>query len=322
MKNLGNLIGGRGAAAMLDHIHAMVALLEKDGGLLAYNRAFEDFKTSLPDINTLEDFFLDKKDFQNRVRSGKRERWVAELVHSKDGQTVHCDCLITPLKNDQLLFVAEHLQADFTLAKKIQSLSNQVEMYKKDNDTAKYLMRRKQIDLDGVMAQAQEVMKIDPLTFLPNRRLIIRELQDEVLRAQRYSTPLSISVVDIDHFKRINDTYGHVSGDEVLRHVGYQLRDSIRHPDMSGRYGGEEFLIILPNSDSSAAVEQASRLCRKVRETEVHINGHTVQVTISIGIAEFRVGVDTWESFLNRADTAMYEAKRAGRDRWMVAEET
>jgi len=149
--------------------------------------------------------------------------------------------------------------------------------------------------------------------------MIVRELQSEVLRVQRYNNPLSISVVDIDHFKNVNDTYGHQVGDEALRQVAYQLRDHIRHPDMAGRYGGEEFLILLPNSDSKAAAEQASRLCRQVRETDIQVDGNTLALTISIGIAQFRNGEDTWETLLNRADNAMYEAKTEGRDRWVVA---
>ena len=141
---------------------------------------------------------------------------------------------------------------------------------------------------------------MDPLTFLPNRRMILRELQDEVLRAERYHTQFSISLVDVDHFKKVNDSYGHLTGDEVLKQVGTKLKDQIRHPDLAGRYGGEEFLILLPNSDSKAAAEQAARLCRQLRDMVVQAHNHALQVTISIGIAEYEFGVDTWESLLNR----------------------
>jgi diguanylate cyclase (GGDEF)-like protein len=150
--------------------------------------------------------------------------------------------------------------------------------------------------------------------------MIIRTLQDEVLRVARYPAPFSISVVDVDFFKKVNDSYGHLVGDEVLRHVAYQLRDNVRHPDMVGRYGGEEFLILLPNTDSKEGAEQAARLCKCVREAQFPVGGQNLKVTVSIGVAQFQPGVDTWDSLLNRADTAMYEAKKKGRDRSCVME--
>jgi diguanylate cyclase (GGDEF)-like protein len=126
-------------------------------------------------------------------------------------------------------------------------------------------------------------------------------------------------VADVDFFKRVNDDYGHMIGDELLKHVASQLRDHIRHPDLVGRYGGEEFLILLPNTTSEEAAEQAARLCKYVRESKLHFNEHVLGVTISIGVAQYQPGMDTWDTLLNRADNAMYEAKNGGRDRWCVA---
>jgi diguanylate cyclase (GGDEF)-like protein len=198
-------------------------------------------------------------------------------------------------------------------------LNKQVKLFKVERDVANKLVRRKHTEVNAVMAQAHEVSQMDALTFLPNRRMILRELQDEVLRAERYHTQFTISLVDVDHFKKVNDSYGHLTGDEVLRQVGTKLKEQIRHPDLAGRYGGEEFLILLPNSDSKAAAEQAARLCRQVRDMVVQANKYSLQVTISIGIAGYEFGVDTWESLLNRADISLYEAKSSGRDRWAVA---
>ena len=194
-------------------------------------------------------------------------------------------------------------------------------MFQEESESAKKIARKKQIEMEGVMIQAQEIAEIDALTFLFNRRMIVKKLQDEVIRAERYDSMLSASVVDVDHFKVVNDTYGHLVGDDVLRQVASQLQNNIRQPDIVGRYGGEEFLILLPNSDSRAAGEQAARLCKNVREAVVHINNseQTLSITISIGVAQFQHGVDTWDSLLNRADNAMYEAKNAGRDRWAAA---
>ncbi|HUG34611.1 MAG TPA: GGDEF domain-containing protein [Anaerolineales bacterium] len=186
---------------------------------------------------------------------------------------------------------------------------------------ARRALEIKEIELKAVLAQAHETTNIDVLTLLPNRRKIIVDLQEEVIRSTRYGTPLSISIVDIDHFKNVNDTYGHATGDDVLRTIAARLREQIRHPDTLGRYGGEEFLIVLPNSELKAAVEQANRLCQHVRSMRIESNGQNLSVTISIGVAQTKITEENWEQFLHRADVAMYQAKNNGRDGWAVAEE-
>ncbi len=205
------------------------------------------------------------------------------------------------------------------LSKKYQKLLEDFQKLEAEYQKTKRALEIREIEVKSILVQAHELANIDVLTFLPNRRKIIVELQEEVIRASRYGTPLSISILDIDHFKKVNDTYGHTTGDETLRSVAARLREHIRHPDVIGRYGGEEFLIVLPNSKAEAAAEQATRLCREIRFTQVEANNHVLSVTISIGIAQFRVGQENWEGFLNRADEAMYKAKNAGRDRWVVA---
>lgn len=177
----------------------------------------------------------------------------------------------------------------------------------------------KEIELKAVLAQAHEITNTDVLTLLPNRRKIIVDLQQEVIRSTRYGTPLSISIVDIDHFKDVNDTYGHATGDEVLRTIAARLREQIRHPDTLGRYGGEEFLIVLPNSELKAAAEQANRLCQHMRALRVDSNNQGIAVTISIGVAQLKIAQENWEQFLHRADVAMYQAKNNGRDGWATA---
>lgn len=204
---------------------------------------------------------------------------------------------------------------------KYEKLLKEFQQVEAELQKAKRALEIKEIELKAVLTQAHEIRDTDVLTFLPNRRKIIVDLQEEVIRSMRYSTPLSISLLDIDHFKSVNDTYGHTTGDEVLRTISARLREQIRHPDTIGRYGGEEFLIVLPNSKSNAAVEQASRLCNHVRGLQVSSNDHILSVTISIGIAQYKIGEETWEQLLHRADMALYQAKNNGRDQWAVAEE-
>lgn len=198
-----------------------------------------------------------------------------------------------------------------------QRLSTELTKIQIELENAKRTIKIKEIELNAVIAQAEEVSHVDALTCLPNRRQVIKQLQNEVIRAERYDTRLSISMIDLDHFKKINDSYGHTIGDQVLFQLANILQESVREADTVGRYGGEEFLVVLPNTSLKDAVEQASRLCKRIRETDINI-GELIRMTISIGVAEYRHGQENWQKFLSRADLALYEAKNTGRDRWAV----
>lgn len=212
------------------------------------------------------------------------------------------------------------MHANSELSMKYQRLMDDFQKLEIEYQKTKRTLEIREIEVRAILAQAHELANTDVLTFLPNRRKIISSLQEEVIRSNRYGAPLAISILDLDHFKKVNDTYGHTAGDEVLRGVAARLREQIRHPDTLGRYGGEEFLIVLPNSEVQAAAEQASRLCQRIRNLRIDSKEHVLSVTISIGIAQLRIGQENWEGFLHRADEALYEAKENGRDRWVVAE--
>lgn len=212
------------------------------------------------------------------------------------------------------------MHAETTLASKYRKLLAEFQKLESEYEKTKRTLEIREIEVRAILAQAHELANTDVLTFLPNRRKIISTLQEEVIRSNRYGTPLAVSILDIDHFKKVNDTYGHTAGDQVLRSVAACLRAQIRHPDTIGRYGGEEFLIVLPNSEMQAAAEQASRLCQQIRKFRIDVNEHVTSVTISIGVAQFKVGQETWDELLHRADTALYHAKEKGRDRWAAAE--
>jgi diguanylate cyclase (GGDEF)-like protein len=201
----------------------------------------------------------------------------------------------------------------------VQRLRGELEEAKKELEALKRIIRIKEIELSAVLAQAEEVSHVDALTCLPNRRQVIKQLQNEVFRAERYRTRLSVSMIDIDHFKAINDSYGHTVGDQVLFQLANILQDNVRSPDTVGRYGGEEFLVVLPNTALNAATEQAARLLKRIRETDINI-GEMIRMTVSIGLAEYKHGQENWQKFLSRADLALYEAKNAGRDRSAISE--
>ncbi len=160
----------------------------------------------------------------------------------------------------------------------------------------------------------------DTLTDLFNRRYMEESLDRELLRSIRKETPLSLMMVDVDHFKQFNDSFGHEAGDVLLRELARLFRTQLRAEDIACRYGGEEFTLILPEASMESAAERAERLCRMVRETDVQYRGRTLQrVSISIGLAGYPHHGSTREALLRAADMALYQAKGEGRDRLIVA---
>ena len=134
---------------------------------------------------------------------------------------------------------------------------------------------------------------------------------------EKESTPHSIGfvMVDIDHFKQINDAFGHAAGDEVLRGMAQRFKSSVRQYDIVGRYGGEEFLVVLPHTDAGQLRGFAERLWEKVRSEPFHYDGHDISVTISLGVAAASGSDESHEELIRRADDALYRAKSEGRDR-------
>jgi len=153
---------------------------------------------------------------------------------------------------------------------------------------------------------------LDPLTGVYNRRALEARLDDELTRSRRYQRPLSLLFADLDHFKRVNDTYGHLIGDEVLKWFAKTLQESLRAADVVGRYGGEEFCAILPEATASQARNVAERICRVVSENPVEVRELAIPITVSIGVAEAQGEMDA-RTLIHQADVALYSAKKAGR---------
>jgi diguanylate cyclase (GGDEF)-like protein len=163
----------------------------------------------------------------------------------------------------------------------------------------------------------------DPVTELMNRRALDESLAMEVSRACRYGTPLSLALLDIDHFKRINDTYGHGVGDEVLHAVARIVRHDLRKTDVAARFGGEEFVVVLPHTDLPGASLVAERIRTNVRRAVHRAGSSAFSVTASLGVACMSDGSPSSSTELfARADAALYDSKRQGRDRVTLAAPT
>lgn len=157
----------------------------------------------------------------------------------------------------------------------------------------------------------------DPLTNASNRRHFAEMSTREIERCKRYGHPLSVIMLDADHFKKVNDTHGHDAGDRVLKAIAAVCMDLLRGSDIFGRFGGEEFVACLPETSLSVAEEVAERMRATLSETDIAINdgGDTLRVSVSVGVTNMGMADESFEAALNRADTALYEAKQAGRDR-------
>ena len=317
MSQLANLFAHYGVEPFLESTNLVVILLDKSGSLLSWNPSFDLWKQLYPEKILLTEFLssssreLVAELLSTSIR--QRIRTKGELELKSEGRSDRFTYLLIPLPGERVILIAEPAA--------LPSQPSELEAVTAELERTKRILTIKETELKAVIAQADEVSHTDALTFLPNRRQIIGDLQREVIFSDRYGTPLSISLLDIDHFKSVNDTYGHTIGDDVLRRLAAELREHIRYPDTIGRYGGEEFLIVLPHSTLTAAAEQGERLCEYVRSLRIQSGEQEFHVTVSIGVAQYKVHQEEWQAFLSRADAALYQAKNAGRDQWAVAEE-
>ncbi|HEX6083785.1 MAG TPA: GGDEF domain-containing protein [Thermoanaerobaculia bacterium] len=179
-------------------------------------------------------------------------------------------------------------------------------------------LQRENLDLTVKNRMLSEVSSRDSLTGLYNRWFVLEKIDSELNRALRHGSPMSLLMLDLDHFKRINDTFGHTAGDQVLQGIGRLLRDSCRVYDVPGRYGGEEFCIVLPETKSGNTTVVAERIRQRLASSELPCGEGSIAVTASIGIA----GTDSSDAavlspaeLIERADRALYAAKNRGRNR-------
>jgi len=165
------------------------------------------------------------------------------------------------------------------------------------------------------LEEIERLVNFDTLTALYNRHSIVHRLNDQLNQSVRYHEIFSIIMVDIDHFKAVNDRYGHLVGDDVLENIAGIIKRSIRKTDSAGRYGGEEFVIILPKADLVTGEQIAQRIRRNIESsTMIDHSDHDFHVTISQGLTCYQIG-DTFTSLIIRADDALYRAKKNGRNR-------
>ncbi len=232
------------------------------------------------------------KDTRLKIReamsAGKRIR-TQILNYTKSEQAVWMDINIVPIKNDQgqIAYFAA-IERDLTEHKMLES-------------------------------RLEMLASTDMLTGLPNRLATMNKAAKEFARTKRYNRPLSIVMIDVDHFKSINDTHGHATGDHVLQNVGHICSDTLRDSDVLGRIGGEEFILLLPDTPKANAEQVAERMRARLANTPIKHGDLELTITASFGVASFTSNDGTLEEIIERADNAMYAAKNAGRNQVQTA---
>lgn len=244
-------------------------------------------------------------DFHHQVQVLHEDvRTAVDLESLKANVEVQLDALMAnveqsrALREDRETRVGEQLQ---TMVKRIQVMEVEAQTFR-----------------NHLEEQRQRAM-IDSLTGLANRAGLQKRMEEEFARWQRYGGELLLAVLDVDHFKQINDRFGHLAGDKVLRLIAQQLQRRLRKSDYIGRFGGEEFVLLLPGTSHEQAAVALDALRAGIEESPFHFKAERVTITLSIGYTAFRQG-DTLDQVFDRADRAMYQAKQQGRNRLMLAD--
>ena len=213
-----------------------------------------------------------------------------------------------------LLKIDDHALGELTISKRSPFSNNEIQ---KLEDTLVYLLMplRNAIRYETVISMSM----VDPFLGLLNRQSLDMALKREVAFAKRHRTDLSLLVIDIDFFKLINDSFGHLAGDQILIEFSKRLKKLHRQTDMIFRYGGEEFVILLPRTDLKGSVQVAERVCLKTAEKPFPLAKKMIPITVSIGVAT-HVGTENSEHFFTRADGALYTAKSKGRNQVSIVE--
>ncbi|WP_455217446.1 GGDEF domain-containing protein [Kaarinaea lacus] len=297
--------------AIIDSFYTYLNTIEEARKLLSDEATLKRLKKTQMDYLLNLGIHFDRKEyFESRLRIGQAHAWVGL------GLNLY---LCSYRKLTQL--IADHIPGEYDLDKfkhmcvfmdKITALdmSLAVETYHVSR------VRTLEESLDRAQVQENQLRieaSTDALTGFYNHEYILAKLKQAMTEDARAERPTSIMMADLDHFKKINDTHGHLVGDKVLVEVARRLSTAVRDFDSLGRYGGEEFLIVLKGTPLSTAITVAERIRTHIAAGPITMHGLKVQVTISIGVGVIKPGEDV-EDFIHRADKALYEAKSAGRN--------
>jgi diguanylate cyclase (GGDEF)-like protein len=317
--------GGDFAVDVLDSLSAHIAVLDADGRIISVNEAWRTFARC--NGGGHDDYFIgvDYVESCEAAASGgdgvarqmaaairdllaghDTEFQIEYPCHSPDQQRWFVARVSPFVWHDHRYVVVAHENITDRKLAELELLSAKQELEQTNQLLAQALER------ETVLART------DALTALNNRRYFMKLARHEFSAAMRYAQPMSIALIDIDHFKRVNDSYGHQQGDHVLQKLAAIIRTEVRDSDLSARFGGEEFIVLLRNTDEADALTQLERLRLRIESAQIPAGAGIFHVTASIGVAQM-LASDSLDALIGRADAALYRAKASGRNRVALA---
>lgn len=218
---------------------------------------------------------------------------------------------------EQMTEIPDPSKGQLSIPMRIERLSQQFERQIRQLERVIRISDRYQSNLKDLNSSLRQASTHDPLTGIANRVLVEERCRQEDARSERHGSTYSLAVLDVDHFKRFNDSYGHDVGDRVLKLLGETLRLSLRQGDLCARWGGEEFVALLPDTALHEAERVVNRLLARIRGQRMAHGEQELAITASVGVAEHRFG-ESYEQTFRRADQALLEAKQQGRNRYQL----
>lgn len=313
---------------VIDNLPSMIAYVDSTKKYRIINRAYHDY------FGTNENEVIGKhasevlggsyykivERYIEIALSGKSTAWETHHSHSNNNERILSVKLVPYIdsknNNNGYLVVVEDVTEQKHLQLQLETLNHSLEekVKTRTQQLEKELSRRKV--LEKVLRQLADH---DPLTGLLNRRSFVSRINKEISRSHRYKNDLSYMIIDIDFFKKINDTYGHLAGDDVLKEFAKKISGILRESDFIGRFGGEEFAVALPDTCMNSANKMAERIRKEIAEHTIQYKKATINFTVSIGISKFMLAENNIVEVFSRADLALYKAKNAGRNKVCIA---
>jgi diguanylate cyclase (GGDEF)-like protein/PAS domain S-box-containing protein len=292
---------------IMDHIPQLVVVMDANDLIIDANEVAESWagisKAEMIGKDPMQ-IFKEWPQFLNRLIVTEETR---EEVTLSGEPTRIVELMVIPIKNKN----------DGTLSGRVVVAHDITERKQAENDAndMNEILWGKIEEVESLQAQLREQAIRDPLTGLFNRRFFSESLEKEMAQAVRDNSPLSFIILDIDYFKKINDTYGHKCGDFVLQTFAKFLSDHVRTADLLCRFGGEEFVILMPNASTESAYERAEVLRKQFEEMNIDFENQKIKGTFSAGVATFPAHAGSSETVLSLADQALYQSKANGRNR-------